>query len=52
MDKARGLSERSEFPRAPFNASTRRRKRGMGAFFWFVFLRVQENEQWEEKTSD
>jgi hypothetical protein len=44
MDKVRGLFERSEFPRAPFNASTRRMKRDTGGFFWFVFFHVEENE--------
>ena len=48
MDKARGLSERSEFPRVPFNASTRRGKRGTGVFFWFVFFHVEENERLEK----
>ncbi len=36
--KARGLSERSEFPRAPAVATTRRVKRGTGVFFCFCFL--------------
>jgi hypothetical protein len=26
-------------------SATRRVKRGMGAFFWFVFFGVEENEQ-------
>ena len=37
-EKVRGLSERSEFPRAPAVSGTRRRKRDTGAFFWFRFL--------------
>jgi len=43
--KARGLSELAaaqakagEFPRAPFVTTTRRMKRGTGAFFCFRFL--------------
>jgi len=39
------MSERSEFPRDPFKASTRRIKRDTGVFFWFVFFYVEENEQ-------
>ncbi len=40
-----GLFERSEFRHAPPLSPKGRIKRGTGAFFWFVFLRVQENEQ-------
>jgi hypothetical protein len=43
--KCVGLSERSEFRHAPPLALTRRRKRGRGVFFWFVFFHVEENEQ-------
>jgi hypothetical protein len=43
--KARGLFERSEFPRAPAAASTRREKRDTGVFFRFVFFHVEENEE-------
>jgi len=45
-EKARGLSESAvaqakagEFPRAPAAPTTRRVKRGTGAFFWLLFLR-------------
>jgi hypothetical protein len=34
----------SEFPRAPTDAATRRVKRDMGGFFWFIFFPVKENE--------
>jgi hypothetical protein len=44
------LSERSEFPRDPFDTATRRIKRGTGVFFWFVFFHVEENEQLEKKS--
>ena len=43
--KVRGLSERSEFPRAPSAAATRRIKRDTGVFFCFVFFHVEENEE-------
>ncbi len=33
-----GLFERSEFRHAPSLTSTRRNKRGTGAFFWLLFL--------------
>jgi hypothetical protein len=39
------LFERSEFPRAPPVVATRRVKRDMGGFFWFVFFADKENEQ-------
>ncbi len=39
------LSERSEFPRDPFDPAARREKRDTGVFFWFVFFHVEENEQ-------
>jgi hypothetical protein len=44
-DKARGLSERSEFPRAPAASSTRRIKRDVGVLFCFVFCHETENEE-------
>jgi hypothetical protein len=43
--KARGLFERSEFPRAPVTSTTRRMKRDTGVFFCFVFFHVEENEE-------
>ncbi len=49
-EKARGLSERSEFPRAPAAVATRRIKRDTGVFFWFVFFHGKENEQTEQYT--
>jgi len=38
-----------EFPRAPAVSATRRNKRDMGVFFWFVFFHVEENEHFEKK---
>jgi hypothetical protein len=38
-----------EFPRAPAASATRRKKRDMGVFFWFVFLHVEENEHFEKR---
>jgi hypothetical protein len=32
------LFERSEFPRDPFDAMTRRTKRDTGVFFWLLFF--------------
>jgi hypothetical protein len=43
--KARGLFERSEFPRAPAAVTTRRMKRDTGVLFCFVFCHVTENEE-------
>ena len=40
--KARGLFERSEFPRAPSAVATRRRKRGTGGFFCLLFFHAKE----------
>jgi hypothetical protein len=42
--KRTDLFERSEFPRAPAVAPTRRVKRYTGGFFWFVFFADKENE--------
>jgi hypothetical protein len=47
--KARGLSERSEFPRAPAVATTRRAAlrgpRDTGVFFWLSFLSRERKER-------
>jgi hypothetical protein len=36
------LSERSEFPRDPFDALTHRVKRDTGRFFWLLFLPLRK----------
>ncbi len=51
--KLAGLSERSEFPRDPFDTSTHRIKRGTGVLFCFVFCHGTENEETiQENTPD
>jgi hypothetical protein len=40
--QARGLFERSEFPRAPAVPATRRMERDTGVFFWLLFCHEEE----------
>jgi len=49
FESAVAKAKAGEFPRAPAVSTTRRKKRDTGAFFWFVFFRVEENERTESK---